>query len=54
MYIEIQVETPVNLNRDQRKTKEFEILFQNTQNHGGKSTNLESEGFFRGAREALG
>ena len=52
MYIEIQVETPVNLNRDQKeKLRAFEASLGLKQNRGGKSTSPESEGFFSRARE---
>lgn len=52
MYIEIQVETPVNLNRDQReKLKAFEESLGLKRNRGGKSTSPESEGFFSRAKE---
>ena len=52
MYIEIQVETPVNLNRDQReKLQAFEDSLVLKQNRGGKSTSPESEGFFSRAKE---
>ncbi len=52
MYIEIQVETPVNLNRDQReKLKAFEESLSGNKKGGAKSTSPESEGFFARAKE---
>jgi molecular chaperone DnaJ len=52
MYIEIQVETPVNLNREQReKLKAFQDSLGTNAKRGEKSTSPESEGFFSKARE---
>ena len=47
MYIEVQVETPVNLNKEQKeKLREFDGL-----DKGGRTTSPESEGFFAKAKE---
>ncbi|MHA1109200.1 MAG: DnaJ C-terminal domain-containing protein, partial [Alphaproteobacteria bacterium] len=47
MYIEVMVETPVNLTKEQQqKLREFDTLSK-----GGKTTNPESEGFFTKAKE---
>lgn len=53
MYIELQVETPVNLNKDQReKLKAFEeTLSGGNKSKGAKSTSPESDGFFARAKE---
>jgi molecular chaperone DnaJ len=49
MYIEVTVETPVNLSKaQQEKLKEFEALGKKG---GAKSTSPESEGFFAKAKE---
>ena len=49
MYIEVTVETPVNLTKDQQeKLREFENLGKK---RGAKSTSPESEGFFAKAKE---
>ena len=47
MYIEVQVETPVNLSKEQQqKLREFDGL-----DKGGRTTSPESEGFFAKAKE---
>jgi molecular chaperone DnaJ len=47
MFIDVLVETPVNLTKEQQQTlHEFDSLSK-----GGKSTNPESEGFFTKAKE---
>jgi molecular chaperone DnaJ len=53
MFIEIRVETPVNLSGEQQeKLKEFDALLKKKGSKGGdKSTSPESEGFFAKARE---
>jgi molecular chaperone DnaJ len=52
MFIDIQVETPVNLTKEQeQKLREFDALLKNGQKSGGKSTSPESEGFFARAKE---
>ncbi len=52
MYIELQVETPVNLNRDQKeKLKAFETSVSGKKTGSDKSTSPQSEGFFARARD---
>ena len=48
MYIEIQVETPVNLSKRQ---KELLDEFRTGGGTGGKSTSPQSEGFFTKVKE---
>ncbi len=57
MYIELRVETPVNLNKEQAEAlRAFEATLAggrkgDTKGAGGKSTSPESEGFFARAKE---
>ena len=52
MYIDLQVETPVNLTKEQKgKLQEFQDTLKPTGKGGGKSTSPESEGFFTKAKE---
>lgn len=52
MYIDIRVETPVNLTKDQQqKLKDFQASLKKGDKGGGKSTSPESEGFFTRAKE---
>jgi molecular chaperone DnaJ len=52
MFIEIHVETPVNLTREQeQKLREFDDLLRKGHRKGAKSTSPESEGFFAKAKE---
>src|SRR5690606_21630098 len=52
MFIDLRVETPVNLTKEQQqKLKEFEALLKKGTKGGDKSTSPESEGFFAKARE---
>ena len=52
MYIDLQVETPVNLSEEQReKLEELQVSLQKDNNSNGKSTSPESEGFFSKAKE---
>ena len=52
MFIDIHVETPVNLTKEQeQKLREFDALLKKAQKSGGKSTSPESEGFFAKAKE---
>ncbi len=53
MFIEVRVETPVNLTKEQQaKLREFdELLKKGTRGKGAKSTSPESEGFFAKAKE---
>ena len=52
MYIDIRVETPVNLTKDQQqKLKDFDASLKKGNKGGGKSTSPESEGFFTRAKE---
>jgi molecular chaperone DnaJ len=52
MYIDIRVETPVNLTKEQQqKLKDFEASLKKKNKSGGKSTSPESEGFFARAKE---
>ncbi len=52
MYIDLQVETPVNLTKEQKeKLKDFQSSLKSSGKSGGKSTSPESEGFFAKARE---
>lgn len=52
MYIDIRVETPVNLTKDQQqKLKDFDASLKKGTKGGGKSTSPESEGFFTRAKE---
>lgn len=52
MYIELQVETPVNLSKEQKqKLEEFRETLKNRGKVTGKSTSPESEGFFTKAKE---
>ncbi|MBB42593.1 MAG: molecular chaperone DnaJ [Rhodospirillaceae bacterium] len=52
MYIELQVETPVNLNRNQKeKLKAFEESVSGRATGSDKPTSPQSEGFFARARE---
>ena len=46
MYIQVGVETPVNLNKKQK-----ELLKQFNQTGGARSTSPESEGFFTKVKE---
>jgi len=52
MYIDLQVETPVNLTKEQKeKLNELQTLLKPASKGGGKSTSPESEGFFEKAKE---
>ena len=52
MYIELQVETPVNLSKEQKqKLEEFRATLKNGGKVTGKSTSPESEGFFTKAKK---
>jgi molecular chaperone DnaJ len=52
MIIDVRVETPVNLTKDQQaKLKEFEAALKSGKRGAGKSTSPESEGFFARAKE---
>jgi len=53
MFIEVRVETPVNLTKEQQsKLREFdELLKKGNSGKGAKSTSPESEGFFAKAKE---
>ena len=52
MYIDLQVETPVNLSKEQRdKLEELQASLQKGKNSNGKSTSPESEKFFSKAKE---
>jgi molecular chaperone DnaJ len=52
MYIDLQVETPVNLTKEQKgKLQEFQDTLKPTGKGGSKSTSPESEGFFTKAKE---
>jgi len=55
MFIDIQVETPVNLTKEQAdKLREFDAMLRKGgkgAKSGGKSTSPESEGFFAKAKE---
>lgn len=52
MFIDIRVETPVNLTKDQQqKLKDFEASLKKNNKGSGKSTSPESEGFFARAKE---
>ena len=52
MYIDIRVETPVNLTKEQQqKLKDFDASLKKGNKGGGKSTSPESEGFFARAKE---
>ena len=52
MIIDVRVETPVNLTKDQQaKLKEFEASLKKGRQGAGKSTSPESEGFFARAKE---
>jgi molecular chaperone DnaJ len=52
MIIDIRVETPVNLTKDQQaKLKEFQTSLTAGKKGSAKSTSPESEGFFARAKE---
>jgi molecular chaperone DnaJ len=52
MIIDVRVETPVNLTKDQQaKLKEFEASLKSGKKGSNKSTSPESEGFFTRAKE---
>ena len=52
MIIDVRVETPVNLTKDQQaKLKEFEAALKKDKKGTAKSTSPESEGFFARAKE---
>jgi molecular chaperone DnaJ len=52
MYIDLQVETPVNLTKEQKeKLNELQAILKPAGKGGGKSTSPESEGFFQKAKE---
>ena len=52
MIIDVRVETPVNLTKDQQeKLKEFEASLKKSNKGKSKSTSPESEGFFARAKE---
>lgn len=52
MFIDIRVETPVNLTKEQQqKLKDFQASLKKSNKGGGKSTSPESEGFFTRAKE---
>ena len=52
MYIDLQVETPVNLTKEQKaKLQDFQDTLKPTGKGGSKSTSPESEGFFSKAKE---
>lgn len=52
MFIEVLVETPVNLTKEQeQKLREFDTLLKKGEKSGGKSTSPQSEGFFAKAKE---
>ncbi|MBK20551.1 MAG: molecular chaperone DnaJ [Rhodospirillaceae bacterium] len=52
MYIDLQVETPVNLNKEQKeKLQAFQSTLKSSGKGSGKSTSPESEGFFAKAKE---
>ena len=52
MIIDVRVETPVNLSKEQQaKLREFEAAIKKAKKGSGKSTSPESEGFFARAKE---
>jgi molecular chaperone DnaJ len=52
MFIDVRVETPVNLTKEQQaKLREFDALLRKGNKGGEKSTSPESEGFFAKAKE---
>ena len=52
MYIDLKVETPVNLTKEQKeKLKELQAILKSQDKDSRKSTSPESEGFFQKAKE---
>jgi len=52
MYIDLKVETPVNLTKEQKeKLNELQAMLKSQDEGGRKSTSPESEGFFQKAKE---
>lgn len=52
MYIDLKVETPVNLTKEQKeKLNELQAMLKSVGTGGSKSTSPESEGFFQKAKE---
>ena len=52
MYIDLKVETPVNLTKEQKKKlNELQTMIKSQNEGDRKSTSPESEGFFRKAKE---
>ena len=52
MYIDLKVETPVNLTKEQKeKLNELQGMLKSHDEGSKKSTSPESEGFFKKAKE---